>query len=59
MHSSRMRTVRCSGRLMGGGVFAQGGVSAHWGMSAQGVSVQEVESVCPGGRGCLPKRVSD
>ena len=38
MHSSRMPTVRCSGRLLGKGVSASGGVwvSAH-GVSAWGV----------------------
>ena len=47
MHSSRMRTVRCSSRLLEG-------------VSAWGVSAQE-GGVCPGGgcllrRGCLPGR---
>ena len=42
MHSSRMRTVRCSSRLLGEGV------------SAQGVYVWS-GGVCPGGRGCLPR----
>ena len=46
MHSSRMRTVHCSGRLGGGG-SAQGsiclqGVSA-WGVSAQGVYTSPVD----------------
>ena len=51
MHSSRMRTVRCSGRLffLGGGVSAQGCVSAQWGVSARG-------GVSAGG--CLPKGVN-
>ena len=42
-HSSRMRTVRCSGRLLVGECLP-------WGMSAQG-------GVCTGGvfaRGCIP-----
>ena len=70
MHSSRMRTVRCSGCVRGesicpgvvylGGVYP-GGVSAQ--LSVQGVSAQVVSvhgGVCPGGvysvstRGCLP-----
>ena len=65
MHSSRMLTVRCSGRLWGGGgvgvclggVSAQmgclprGGVSWGWGVSAQG-GVCIVGGVCRGG--CLP-----
>ena len=54
MHSSRMRTVRCSGHrgrvcvsqhALGRGVSAQG-------VSAQGVSAQGRCGVCP--RGCLP-----
>ena len=36
MHSSRMRTVRCSGRQLVDGLSAQRGLSA-WGVSAQGV----------------------
>ena len=38
IHSSRMRTVRCSGRLVGRG-SAQGGGSA-WGCLPRGVSAQ-------------------
>ena len=48
MHSSRMRTVRCSSRLLGGGVSDQG--VSDWGVSAQ-------RAVCPGGvcrEGLLP-----
>ena len=44
MHSSMMRTVHSSSRLLGGGV-------SEWGVSAQG-------GVCQGGclpRGCLPR----
>ena len=38
MHSSRMRIVRCSGRLLGGGgVSAWGVVSAHGGLPGGGV----------------------
>ena len=52
MHSSRMRTVRCSGRFIGGvclGNVFPGGVSAQDGVSDQeGVSAQE--------QGCLPRR---
>ena len=50
MHSSRMRTFRCSGRPFGRGVFAQG----VGGVSAQG-------DVCLGGclpRGSLPRGMS-
>ena len=47
MHSSRMRTVSCSGRLMKGvGVSARGVLPR--GVSARGV---------PRGRGCLPRGV--
>ena len=49
MHSSRMRTVRCSGRLMGGGVFAQGVCVCPLGDVCPG-------GVCPGGGECLPRR---
>ena len=49
MHSSRMRTVRCSGRLLGGvclgGVCPRGFCLLPGGVSSQ-------EDVCPGG--CLP-----
>ena len=52
MHSSRMLTVRYSGRLGGGGVYP-GGVSARGnGVSAQVVSAQGVSAqmgICPGG----------
>ena len=49
MHSSKMRTIRCSGCLGGG--FARGGVSA-WGVSAQ---IGCMPKGClPGGEGCLP-----
>ena len=59
MHSSRMRTVRCSSRLPGGvsaggclpGACLPGGVCQ--GVSAKGMSAQV--GVCPGG---LPKGVS-
>ena len=46
MHSSRIRTVRCSGRRGGGGVCLGRWVSAQEG------------GVCPG-RGCLPRAGSD
>ena len=56
MHSSRMRTVRCSGRR----VMGEGERVPRGSVSAQG------ECVCPGGclcrgclpRGCMPKGVS-
>ena len=66
MHSSRMRTVRCSGHLGGGGFLPMGclggvclggicpvGLFAQEGVSAWG-------SVCPGEsvQGCLPRGVS-
>ena len=53
MHSSRMRNVRCSSRLPGGGVSAYpGGVCLPGGVWLPG-------DVCLGGRGrCLPRRVS-
>ena len=46
MHTSRMRTIRCSGRHLGGGlsvreVSTQGGVSA-WGGLPRKVSAQGV-----------------
>ena len=44
MHSSMMRTVHCSSRLLGGGVSAKGGVSV------QGGVCQRVSG------GCLPRR---
>ena len=47
MHSSRMRTVRCSSRLLWG--VCPGGVSAQ-GVSTQGVSDWGGMSA----RGCLP-----
>ena len=54
MHSNRMRTIRCSGRL--------GGVCLPRGVSAQGVCLPW-GSICPGGwgvclegGGCLPGR---
>ena len=61
MHSSRMRTVRSSGRLWGGGwcllrgVSARGGVSDPGGVSApgRGVSAPGRGVSAPGGRGCL------
>ena len=55
MHSSRMRTVRYSGRLGGGeGVgVCPGGVSA-WGCLPRGVCVSVcLGSICPGGWVCL------
>ena len=48
MHSSRMRTVRCSVRLGGGGLprgWVLEGVSAQWGVSPGGVCLGDV---CPG-----------
>ena len=57
MHSSRMRTVRCSSRLLGGDVCPGGclprGVFVR-GVSAQDVSAWSVQGggvclVCPGG----------
>ena len=45
MHSSRMRTVRCSSRLLGGGVSAWL-VSAQGGVCLGGVCLG---GVCPGG----------
>ena len=53
MHSSRIHTVRCSSRLLGGGVSARGGVCLGGCLPRVGV--------CPGGclpRRCLPKGVS-
>ena len=55
MHSSRMRTICCSGHLIGG--VCPGGVSA-WGCLPNGVSARGClpgGSVCPGG--CLSRRV--
>ena len=41
MHSSRMCTIRCSDRLLGGGVCpGVGGVYAVGGLSVQGVSAR-------------------
>ena len=57
MYSRKMRTVRCSGHLRGGG-FLPRGMSAQ-GTYAQGCLPRRVsaqEGVCPGG--CLPRRVS-
>ena len=51
MHSSRVRTVRCSSRLLRGGVSACPGGLAARGISAQGVCAQE-EGLPEGG--CLP-----
>ena len=51
MHSSRMRTVRSSGHISGGMVFAPGGVSAV-GVSAVGGGVSTPRGVsAPGGGG--------
>ena len=47
MHSSRMRTVSCSGRLMGGGCLPSG-VSA-WGCLSGGCLPRRGRGVCPGG----------
>ena len=66
MHSSRMYTVRCSGRPCGAGVWPGRGCLPG-GCLLRGVSVQG--GVCPGGsvcpgvvcvcpRGCLPEGVS-
>ena len=41
MHSSRMRTVRCSGRLPGGGMCLPSGVPAK--------QVPAWGNICPGG----------
>ena len=49
MHSSRMRTVRCSGHLSGGGAV----LSAE-GVSAWGGCLPMEGCVCPEGR-CLPR----
>ena len=51
MHSSRMRTAGCSGRLPGGGVCPQGDVCPG-GCIWPAVSVQ---GVCLARRGCLPR----
>ena len=62
MHSSRMRTVRCSARrVMGGGCVCPGGVCLPGGgsVSAQG-GVMCQGGTCPGGvypGGCLPRGV--
>ena len=50
MHSSRMRTVRCSSRLLGRGVSAQGGVCL-------GVSTCQGRGVSACQEGCLPAGV--
>ena len=68
MHSSRMRTVRCSSCLLGGGGVCPEGVPLSTnGVCLPRVSAQgaEVGGVCPGGvsergkgylpRGCLPE----
>ena len=58
MHSSRMRTVRCSSHLLGGGGICAGGVFPGECLN-RGVSTQG--GVCRGGclsRGCLPGGVS-
>ena len=58
MHSSGMRTVRCSGRLRGGGCLPRGclprGVSAHFNLCPRGCLPRG--GVCPGKsvQGCLP-----
>ena len=44
MHSSRMHTIRCSGRLLNGGI----GVSARGGVCLGGVSTQG-DGVCQAG----------
>ena len=68
MHSSRMRTVRCSSRLLGGGVSGPGGclpargVCLSGGSACQGVSACHGVYACHGGvcqegglgLGCLP-----
>ena len=50
MHSSRMRTVCCSGRLLGGGVSAQVGVSTQGGVCLGGILCRGVSL-----RGCLAR----
>ena len=56
MHSSRMRTVRCSSRLLGEGVCLLGGCRKTGGVcSAQGVSAGG--GWCLPGGGCLPRGV--
>ena len=51
MHSSRMRTVRCSSRLLGGG-----GLSACHGVCPGGCRVCLPEGGLPAGEGgCLPR----
>ena len=53
MHSSRMRTVRSSGRISGGGVPGPGGCTWSWGGDAPGPGgvhlVLEVYLVLGGG----------
>ena len=56
MHSSRMRTIRCSGHRGEGGVCPDGR-AAVWGVCPGGCA-QCPGGVCPGGclpRGCLPR----
>ena len=58
MHSSRMRTVRCSSRLLGGGVCLGGVCLERW-VSAQGEGVFAWEGGVSAQRGCLPSACWD